>query len=65
MKMLVLRIPTEFGRSVMVNASDVYNMVHYEVAKVADELQEVVIFAWIISHTFLILPLQENKFRHI
>ena len=49
----------------MVNASDVYNLVHYEVAKVADELQEVVIFAWIISHTFLILPLQENKFRHI
>ena len=49
----------------MVNASDVYNLVHYEVAKVADELQEVVIFVWIISYTFLILPLQENKFRHI
>ena len=65
MKMLVLRIPTSFGRSVMVNASDVYNLVHYEVVKVADKLQEVVIFVWIISHTFLILPLQENKFRHI
>ena len=61
--MLVLRIPIEFGRSVMVNASDVYNLVHYEVVKVADKLQEVVIFVWIISHTFLILPLQEYKFR--
>ena len=49
----------------MVNDSDMYNLVHYEVAKVADELQEVVIFVWIIFHTFLILPLQENKFRHI
>ena len=49
----------------MVNASDVYNLVHYEVAKVADELQEVVIFVWIHSNTFLILPLQENKFRYI
>jgi hypothetical protein len=49
----------------MVNAFDVYNLVHYEVAKVVDDLQEVVIFVWIISHTFLILPLQENKFRHI
>ena len=49
----------------MVNASDVYNLVHYEVAKVADELQKVVIFVWIHSNTFLILPLQENKFRHI
>jgi len=47
----------------MVNASDVYNLVHYEVAKVVDELQDIVIFVWIISHTFLILPLQENKFR--
>ena len=47
----------------MVNASNKYNLVHYEVAKVADELQEVVIFVWIISHTFLILPLQETKFR--
>jgi hypothetical protein len=49
----------------MVIASDVYNLVYYEVAKVADELQEVVIFVWIHSHTFLILPLQENKFRDI
>jgi len=49
----------------MINAFDVYNLVHYKVAKVADELQEVVIFVWIHSHTFLILPLQENKFRHI
>ena len=47
----------------MVNDSDMYNLVHYEVAKVADELQDIVIFVWIISHTFLILPLQENKFR--
>jgi hypothetical protein len=47
----------------MVKASDVYNIVHYEAAKVTDELQEVVIFVWIRSHTFLILPLQENKFR--
>ena len=49
----------------MVTASDVYNLVHFEAAKVADELQEIVIFVWIISHTFLILPPQENKFRHI
>jgi hypothetical protein len=49
----------------MVNAFDVFNLVHYEIAKVADELQEVVIFVWIISHTFIILSLQENKFRHI
>ena len=49
----------------MVSSSDVYNLVHYEVVKVADKLQEVVIFVWIISHAFLILPLQENKFRHI
>ena len=48
----------------MVNASDVYNLVHYEVVKVADELQEAVIFVWIISHTSLILPLQESKFRY-
>ena len=47
----------------MVNASDVYNLVHYEVAKVVDELQDIVIFVWIISHTFLILPLQENNFK--
>ena len=47
----------------MVSSSDVYNLVHYEVAKVVDELQDIVIFVWIISHTFLILPLQENKFR--
>ena len=47
----------------MVNAPNVHNLVHYEVAKVTDEVQEVVIFVWIISHTFLILPLQENKFR--
>jgi hypothetical protein len=44
----------------MVNAFDVFNLVHYEIAKVADELQEVVIFVWIISHTFLILSLQEK-----
>ena len=49
----------------MVSSSDVYNLVHYEVAKVADELQEIVIFVWIISHTFLILLLQENEFRCI
>ena len=47
----------------MVSASDVHNPVHYEVAKVIDEVQEAVIFVWIIYHTFLILPLQENKFR--
>ena len=47
----------------MISASNVHNLVHYEVAKVADEVQEVVIFVWIIYHTFLILPLQENKFR--
>jgi hypothetical protein len=47
----------------MVSASDMYNLVHYEAAKVADKLQEVVIFVWFSSHTFLILPLQENKFR--
>ena len=47
----------------MVSASDVHNLVHYVVAKVADEVQEVVIFVWIISHTFIILTLQENKFR--
>ena len=45
----------------MVKASHVYNLVYYEVAKVADEVQEVVIFVWISSHTFLILPLQEKK----
>ena len=49
----------------MVSASDVHNRVHYQVAKVVDEVQEVVIFVWIISHTFLILPLEENKFRYI
>jgi hypothetical protein len=49
----------------MASASDVYNLVHYEVAKVADKLQEVIIFVWIHSHTMLILPLQENKFRNI
>ena len=47
----------------MVSASDVHNLVHYEVAKVVDEVQEVVIFVWMSSHTFLILPLQERKFR--
>ena len=47
----------------MVSASNMHNLVHYEVAKVTDEVQEVVIFVWIISHTFLILLLQENTFR--
>jgi len=47
----------------MVKASDMYNLVYYEVAKVVDEVQEVVIFVWMSSHTFLILPLQESKFR--
>jgi len=47
----------------MVKASDVYNLVHYEVTNVAEEVQEAVIFVWIISHTSLIFPLQESKFR--
>ena len=49
----------------MIIACYVYNLVQYKDAKVTDELQEVVIYVWIISHTFLTLPLQENKFRHI
>jgi len=34
----------------MVSASDVHNLVHYEVAKVVDEVQEVVIFVDHFSH---------------
>jgi hypothetical protein len=49
----------------MASAFDINNLVYCEVAKVGDEVQDVVIFVWIHSHTFLILPLQENKFRHI
>jgi hypothetical protein len=45
----------------MVQTFDVYNLV--EAAKVADELQEVVIFVWTRLHTFLILPQQENRFK--
>jgi hypothetical protein len=37
----------------MVNASDIYNLVQYKVAKVADELQEVVIFVWCTCNSFL------------
>jgi hypothetical protein len=31
----------------MISASYLYNLVQYEGAKVADELQEVVIFVWV------------------
>jgi hypothetical protein len=41
----------------MVSASDMHNLIHYEGAKVADDLQEDVILVCIQSHTFLILPL--------
>ena len=47
----------------MVGASDVYNLILYEVAKVADELQELVILVWVSVHSFLFSPLQENKFQ--
>lgn len=40
----------------MESAFDVHNMIHYEGAKVANEVQEGVITVCIHSHTFLILP---------
>ena len=46
----------------MVGAFDVYNLVQYEVAKVADELYELVILVWVSFYFFLFFPLQENKF---
>lgn len=36
----------------MVKASDVYNLVQHKFAKVANELQEVVILVWLTSHSF-------------
>jgi hypothetical protein len=47
----------------MVSASDMHNLVQYEVAKVVDDLQEVIILVWVPCDAFLLLPLQENKFR--
>ena len=44
----------------MVGAFDVYNLVQYEVAKVADELEELVILVWVSFHFFLFFPLQEK-----
>ena len=47
----------------MVGAFDVYNLVQYEVAKVANELLELVILVWVSFQFFLFFPLQENMFR--
>ena len=41
----------------MVDAFDVYNLVQYEVVKVADELEELVILVWVFFHSFLFSPL--------
>ena len=46
----------------MVSAFMVHNLVHYEVAKIADHLQELVILVWVPSRVFIFLQLQENKF---
>jgi len=47
----------------MVGAFDMYNLVQYEVTKVADELSELVILVCVSFHFFLFFPLQENKFQ--
>ena len=43
----------------MVGASDVYNLVQYEVAKVADELLELVILVWVSFHSSLLSTTRE------
>jgi hypothetical protein len=47
----------------MVSAFDMHNLMQYEVAKVDDELQELVILVCVPFLFFLFFPLQENKFR--
>ena len=47
----------------MVGAFDVHNPVQYEVAKVADELEELVILVCVSFYFFLFFSLQENKFQ--
>jgi hypothetical protein len=47
----------------MISAFVVHNLIHYEVAKVTDNLYELVILVWVPSRIFIFLQLQENKFR--
>jgi hypothetical protein len=44
----------------MVVASVAYNLIQYEVTKVADEFQEVVVFVWVSSNSYLFFPLHNE-----